>query len=330
MTMQKISVLGGGAWGTALAQTCARAGRDVALWEQEADNAESLASKRESRFLPGVRLDDKIKVTRALGEASRADAILLAVPAQAMRSVVKSLAQTTGDSMPLVACAKGIEAGTHKFMTEVIAECAPRALPGILSGPSFAIDVARGLPTAVTVALGDESVARDLATAMNTGTFRPYHANDVRGVELGGALKNVIALAAGVTHGLNLGHNSAAALITRGMAEMTRLAVACGARRQTLAGLSGIGDLVLTCTGPLSRNRAVGIELGRGRQLPDILSGLHGKVAEGVHTTTAALGLAARYSVEMPITEQMNAILHHNRSPKDAIRELMSRPGRDE
>ena len=230
MTIQKISVLGGGAWGTALALTCARAGRDVTLWEHEADNAESLASKRESRFLPGVRLDDKIKVTRALGEASRADAILLVVPAQAMRSVIKSLAQTTGDGTPLIACAKGIEAGTHKFMTEVIAECAPRALPGILSGPSFAIDVARGLPTAVTVAAGDEAVARDLAHAMNTTTFRPYHASDVRGVELGGATKNVLAIAAGIVTGKGLGASALAALTTRGFAELVRFGRAFGAQ----------------------------------------------------------------------------------------------------
>jgi glycerol-3-phosphate dehydrogenase (NAD(P)+) len=323
MTMQKISVLGGGAWGTALAQTCARAGRDVALWEQEADNAESLASKRESRFLPGVRLDDKIKVTRALGEASRADAILLAVPAQAMRSVVKSLAQTTGDSMPLVACAKGIEAGTHKFMTEVIAECAPRALPGILSGPSFAIDVARGLPTAVTVALGDESVARDLAHAMNTGTFRPYHATDVRGVELGGATKNVLAIAAGIVMGKGLGASALAALTTRGFAELVRFGRAFGAKTETMMGLSGLGDLILTCSTPQSRNFSFGVALGKGEK-PD--GAAHGKLAEGAFTAPVLLEMAREKNIEMPIAAAVAAILAGKLSVDAAIESLMTRP----
>lgn len=323
MTMQKISVLGGGAWGTALAQTCARAGRDVALWEHEADNAESLASKRESRFLPGVRLDDKIKVTRALGEASRADAILLAVPAQAMRSVVKSLAQTTGDGMPLVACAKGIEAGTHKFMTEVIAECAPRALPGILSGPSFAIDVARGLPTAVTVALGDESVARDLAHAMNTGTFRPYHATDVRGVELGGATKNVLAIAAGIVMGKGLGASALAALTTRGFAELVRFGRAFGAKTETMMGLSGLGDLILTCSTPQSRNFSFGVALGKGEK-PD--GAAHGKLAEGAFTAPVLLEMAREKNIEMPIAAAVAAILAGKLSVDAAIESLMTRP----
>jgi glycerol-3-phosphate dehydrogenase (NAD(P)+) len=200
----------------------------------------------------------------------------------------------------------------------------------VLSGPSFAQEVAAGMPTAVVVASTSPQIAQAVQRDFTTSTLRVYTNDDVPGVELGGALKNVIALAAGVANGLNLGSNSSAALITRGIAEMTRLAVACGGRRQTLSGLSGIGDLVLTCTGSLSRNRSVGIELGRGRQLPDIIAGLNGKVAEGVRSTAAALGLAARYAVEMPITEQMDAILHHHKSPKEAIRELMSRPGRDE
>src|SRR5665647_1717514 len=196
MSIDRISVLGGGAWGTALAQTCARAGRSVTLWEFDAGNAEHLAGRRESRFLPGVRLEESIKVTRALAEAARADAILLVVPAQALRSVVKSLAQTMPDGTPLIACAKGIEHGSHKFMTEIIAECAPKATPAILSGPSFAADVARGLPTAVTIATADTALASALAGAISSGTFRPYHSTDVRGVELGGATKNVLAIAA--------------------------------------------------------------------------------------------------------------------------------------
>src|SRR5258708_19036380 len=189
MSISRISVLGGGAWGTALAQTCARAGGDVTLWEFDHGNAEHLSSQRESRFLPGVKLEGSIKITRALAEAARAEAILLVVPAQAMRSVVKSLAQTMAANTPVITCAKGIEHGTHQFMTEIIAECAPNAVPAILSGPSFAADVARGLPTAVTIAAADADVAEALAQAMNSGTFRPYHSTDVRGVEVGGAVK---------------------------------------------------------------------------------------------------------------------------------------------
>jgi glycerol-3-phosphate dehydrogenase (NAD(P)+) len=327
MTIQKISVLGGGAWGTALALTCARAGREVTLWEHEVDNAESLASKRESRFMPGVRLDDKIKVTRALGEASRADAILLVVPAQAMRPVIKSLAQTTGDGTPLIACAKGIEAGTHKFMTEVIAECAPRALPGILSGPSFAIDVACGLPTAVTVAVGDEAVARDLAHAMNTTTFRPYHASDVRGVELGGASKNVLAIAAGIVTGKGLGASALAALTTRGFAELVRFGRAFGAKAETMMGLSGLGDLILTCSSPQSRNFSFGVALGKGEPAG---SAAHGKLAEGAFTAPVLLEMAAEKTIEMPISAAVAAILGGKLSVDAAIESLLTRPIKSE
>ncbi len=214
-------------------------------------------------------------------------------------------------------------------MSQVIASITDNPV-GVLSGPSFAQEVAIGSPTAIVAAAADPVLAQTIQRDFTSPSLRVYTNDDIAGVELGGALKNVIALAAGIVHGLDLGNNSAAALITRGIAEITRLAVACGGRRQTLAGLSGVGDLVLTCTGALSRNRTVGVELGKGRKLPEILAGMNGKVAEGVRCTTAALGLAARYGVEMPITEQMAAILHHGKSPKDAIRELMTRPGRDE
>jgi glycerol-3-phosphate dehydrogenase (NAD(P)+) len=214
-------------------------------------------------------------------------------------------------------------------MSQVVASVTGNPF-AVLSGPSFAQEVAAGMPTAIVVASKAQQIAQTIQRDFTSPSLRVYTNEDVPGVELGGALKNVIALAAGVATGLNLGYNSSAGLITRGIAEVTRLAVACGGRRQTLAGLSGVGDLILTCTGTLSRNRSVGIELGRGRQLNDIIAGLNGKVAEGVRSTAAALGLAARYAVEMPITEQMDAILHHNKSPKEAIRELMSRPGRDE
>jgi glycerol-3-phosphate dehydrogenase (NAD(P)+) len=228
----------------------------------------------------------------------------------------------------MVSATKGLEEKSLLRMSQVIASLTDNPC-GVLSGPSFAAEVAAGIPTAI-VAAGTPAVAQTIQKEFSSPTLRLYTNDDVAGVELGGALKNVIALAAGVVHGLDLGYNSGAALITRGIAEITRLAVACGGRRQTLAGLSGIGDLVLTCTGSLSRNRTVGTELGKGRALPEILEGLQGKVAEGIRSTTAALGLAARYGVEMPITEQMDAILHRGKSPKEAIRELMARPGKDE
>ncbi|HXE08637.1 MAG TPA: NAD(P)H-dependent glycerol-3-phosphate dehydrogenase, partial [Acidobacteriaceae bacterium] len=229
----------------------------------------------------------------------------------------------------LISATKGLEEASLLRMSQVIASLSDNPCC-VLSGPSFAAEVAAGIPTAIVAASAVPGVAQRVQKEFSSPTLRLYTNDDVAGVEFGGALKNVIALAAGVVNGLELGHNAAAALVTRGIAEITRLALACGGRPQTLSGLSGLGDLVLTCTGSLSRNRTVGTELGKGRALPDILAGLNGKIAEGVRSTTAALGLAARYGVEMPITEQMEAILHRGKSPKEAIRELMARPGRDE
>jgi glycerol-3-phosphate dehydrogenase (NAD(P)+) len=323
MTINSIAVLGGGAWGTALAQTAARAGRRVTLWEFDAANAEHLASKRESRFLPGVKLEDSIKVTRALAEAARADAVLLVVPAQAMRSVVKSLAQTVAHGTPLIACAKGIEHGTHKFMTEIVAECAPNALPAILSGPSFAADVARGLPTAVTIAAEDASIAEALAHAMNSGTFRPYHSSDVRGVELGGATKNVLAIASGIVTGRGLGASASAALITRGFAELARFGKAYGARTETMMGLSGLGDLVLTCSTPQSRNFSFGVALAKGDR-PE--GAAHGKLAEGAFTAPVLLEMARERDIEMPISNAVAAVLAGKMSVDEAIESLLNRP----
>jgi glycerol-3-phosphate dehydrogenase (NAD(P)+) len=333
--MSRIAILGAGAWGTALALSLARrGGHELVLWAHSAPLAEQLNDIGENLpYLPGFTLPADILVTADLPRAIfEADILLCVTPSQHLRGIITHIAPMLTRDQILLSASKGIEEGTFLRMSQVIASITRNPIAA-LSGPSFAQEVAAGSPTAIVVAPqnpDDAPLARTIQHAFSSPTLRVYTNSDITGVELGGALKNVIALAAGVTHGLNLGHNSAAALITRGIAEMTRLAVACGARRQTLAGLSGIGDLVLTCTGPLSRNRAVGIELGRGRQLPDILAGLHGKVAEGVRSTAAALGLAARYGVEMPITEQMDAILHHGRSPKEAMRELMSRPGRDE
>jgi glycerol-3-phosphate dehydrogenase (NAD(P)+) len=327
MTLQRIAVLGGGAWGTALALTCARAGRDVTLWEFDAGNAEHLATRRESRFLPGVRLEDNIKVTRALAEASRSDAILLVVPAQAMRSVIKSLAQTMAAGTPLIACAKGIEHGSHKFMTEIIAECAPNATPAILSGPSFAADVARGLPTAVTLAAADAEIAQALAQAIASASFRPYHSTDVRGVEIGGAAKNVLAIAAGVVTGRGLGASASAALTTRGFAELVRFGKAYGAKLETMTGLSGLGDLILTCSSPQSRNFSFGVALGKGEK-PD--GAAHGKLAEGAFTAPVLLEMAAEKNIEMPISAAVAALLAETLSVDEAIGSLLTRPIKSE
>jgi len=327
MTIQRIAVLGGGAWGTALALTCARAGRRVMLWEHEPDNAKSLEQKRESRFLPGVRIDNAIKVTRDLGEAANSDAILVVVPAQAMRSVIISLASSVAKHAPLIACAKGIEHGTHKFMTEIIAECAPTAVPAILSGPSFAADVARGLPTAVTIAATDGKIALDLAHALNAGTFRPYHSTDVRGVELGGATKNVLAIAAGIVTGKGLGASASAALTTRGFAELVRFGAAYGARTETMMGLSGLGDLILTCGTPQSRNFSCGVALGKGEKSD---TAAHGKLAEGIFTAPVLLEMAREKNVEMPISAAVAAVLSGTMSVDEAIESLLTRPLKSE
>ena len=330
--MSRIAILGAGAWGTALALSLARrGGHEICLWSHSAKLADQLTDAGENLpYLPGFTLPVDIDITADLPRAIfEADILVCVTPSQHLRGVITHIAPLLTKNQIILSASKGIEETTFLRMSQVVAAATANPF-AVLSGPSFAQEVAAGMPTAVVVASATPQIAQTIQRDFTSSTFRVYTNDDVAGVELGGALKNVIALAAGVATGLNLGHNSSAALITRGIAEMTRLAVACGGRRQTLAGLSGVGDLVLTCTGSLSRNRSVGIELGRGRQLPEIIAGLNGKVAEGVRSTHAALGLAARYAVEMPITEQMDAILHHNKGPKEAIRELMSRPGRDE
>jgi len=323
MTFDRIGVIGGGAWGTALAQTAARAGRSVTLWEYDAGNAAWLADKRESKFLPGVKLHDTIAVTVDLSVVARKDAILLVVPAQAMRATLTALSPVIAAGTPLIACAKGIERGTHKFMTEIVAECAPSALPAILSGPSFAADVARGLPTAVTIAASDAGVAEALAHAMNAGTFRPYHSTDVRGVELGGATKNVLAIAAGIVNGRGLGASALAAMTTRGFAELVRFGRACGARTETMMGLSGLGDLILTCGTPQSRNFSCGVALGRG-EAPS------GKLAEGVFTAPVLLEMARDKGIDMPISAAVAAVLQGSLTVDAAIESLLTRPLKSE
>jgi glycerol-3-phosphate dehydrogenase (NAD(P)+) len=322
MAFNRIAVIGGGAWGTALALTCARAGRRVTLWEQDAANAERLKSKRESVLLPGVRLDDSIVVAGTIAEVSRADAILLVVPAQAVRAAATALSPLLAAGTPVIVCAKGIERGSKKFMSEVIAECAPKAIAAILSGPSFAADVARGLPTAVTLAAGDGKLAGELAQAVGSAAFRPYHSSDVRGVEIGGAAKNVLAIAAGVVSGRGLGASALAALTTRGFAELVRFGRAYGAKPETMMGLSGLGDLLLTCSSPQSRNFSFGVNLGRGEKPGSI----HGGLAEGVFTAPVLLEMARDRAIDMPISAAVAALLAEKLGVDAAIESLLSRP----
>ncbi len=324
MSFNHIAVIGGGAWGTALALTCARAGRKVTLWEENAANAAQLRTKRESLFLPGVRLDDGIVIADDLGQAALAQALLVVVPAQAVRTVATMLAPLLAAGTPAIVCAKGIERGTKKFMTEVIAECAPAAVPAILSGPSFAADVARGLPTAVTLATSDAKLAAALAQAVGSATFRPYHSSDVRGVEIGGAAKNVLAIAAGVVSGRGLGASALAALTTRGFAELVRFGKAYGAKPETMMGLSGLGDLLLTCSSPQSRNFTFGINLGRGHN-PATIQKTTG-LAEGAFTASVLLEMARERDIEMPISAAVVALLEGKMSVDAVIESLMSRP----
>lgn len=336
--MSRIAVVGAGAWGTALALVAGRRGdHEVRLWALEKEVVESIRHSRSNDlFLPGFSLPASIIATNDFKTAiSGAEIIVSVMPSHHCRRAFEHMAQWLQPPMLFVSATKGVENDTLLRMSQVIEEvvgrfCGFRPQIGALSGPSFAREVAERHPTAVTVASTDGALAARVQKEFSDPGFRVYTNDDLIGVELGGALKNVIAIAAGVCSGLGLGHNAVAALVTRGLAEITRLAVACGAKPQTMFGLAGMGDLVLTCTGGLSRNRSVGEALGKGQALEQIIAGMHGMVAEGVLTTNAALGLARKYNIEMPITEQMYAILHDGKSPHDAIRELMTRPGKVE
>src|SRR6201996_3817501 len=319
-SFKSVAVIGAGAWGTALAGVAARAGRDVMLWARNIDAAKNIAATRINPKLPGVKLDAAISVTSDIAEATKADIILIATPAQSLREAVTLLAPHLAKAKPLIACAKGIERGTHKFMTEVIAAAAPDATPAILSGPGFADDVARGLPTAVTLAAKDEQLAAELVQALGSATFRPYHSTDIRGVEIGGAAKNVLAIAAGIAVGRELGASALAALTTRGFSELMRLGQACGARSETMAGLSGLGDLILTCSNQQSRNFALGIALGRGESKPA------GKLAEGEFTAPVMIELALSKDVELPVSSAVAAILRGTVTIDAAIEGLLTRP----
>ncbi len=348
--MSDVAIVGAGAWGTGLAIVLGRKGTHrVRLWAHESDVCDSINRQRvNEKFLPGRPIPEAVSASNDLAAVLDGAQIIVSVmPSQHCRGLFERMRSLIHPHTLIVSATKGLEESSLLRMTEVIREvlsnngpsAASRSLQpggdsefqiGALSGPSFAQEVARGDPTAVTIASGDENFLHTVQREFSDAAFRVYTNHDVTGVELGGALKNIIAIAAGISDGLGLGHNSAAALMTRGLAEMTRLVVACGGRAETMAGLAGMGDLVLTCTGGLSRNRSVGAELGHGKKLPDIIAGMHGMVAEGVFTTTAAVGLAKSRGIEMPITEQMHAILHHGKSPREAIQELMTRSGKSE
>jgi glycerol-3-phosphate dehydrogenase (NAD(P)+) len=334
--MSRITVLGSGAWGTAIALSLdRRGGHELALWAHSDELARQIVDAGENKlFLPGFPIPAGVRITGDTAAVGEAEIVVSVIPSEFLRATITRLRPHLHTGQIIVSATKGVEDRSLLRMSEVIGSCLTETslrLPiGAFSGPSFAQEVAQGQPTAITVAFDDAAVAARIQAELASETLRLYTSTDVIGVEMGGALKNVIAIAAGVAAGVGLGYNSAAALMTRGIAEITRLAVACGGRRETLAGLSGVGDLVLTCTGSLSRNRTVGQELGRGRKLPEILAGLGGKVAEGVLTTRAALGLARRQGIEMPITEQMELILDEGKDPREAIKDLMLRPGREE
>jgi glycerol-3-phosphate dehydrogenase (NAD(P)+) len=348
--MSEIAIIGAGAWGTALSIILGRRNSDkdkdkdknkdahqIRLWAHEKEVYESIAQRRvNEKFLPGQSIPACVTPCNDLAEALAGAAIVVSVmPSQHCRHLFETMRPHLRPETMIVSATKGLEETSLLRMTEVIAEvlmadATPPPRLGALSGPSFALEAARGDPTAIAVASQDKELARAVQQQFSHASFRLYTNEDPVGVELGGALKNTIAIAAGVSAGLGFGHNSVAALITRGLAEITRLVVACGGKVETMAGLAGLGDLVLTCTGGLSRNRNVGVELGRGRKLPEILAGMHGMVAEGIFTTAAAVGLARARRVEMPITEQMYAILHEGKAPREAIYELMTRSSKSE
>lgn len=331
--MKRIAILGGGSWGSALAIVLSRPkkGHELRLWVRNPALVESIRRERENHsYLPGHKIPEAVFVSNSLTRTlENADVVIGAIPTAHAREIFSLAAPQLPPHSSIVSAAKGLEPRTHARMSEIISEILPlpaSARFAVLSGPSFAAEAAAGQPTAVVLASRDSSLACELQEDFAGPNFRLYTNDDVVGVELAGAMKNVIAIAAGACQGLGLGSNPLAALITRGLAEMTRLGTALGARRETLSGLAGLGDLVLTCTGSLSRNRAVGIELARGCALPDVLAGLHHMVAEGVSTAGALLQLANISGLELPITEQVNAILVHGKPPQDAIRTIMERP----
>ncbi len=329
--MEHIGIIGAGAWGTALALSCARAGHAVSLWVREPELAETMRRRRENvRYLPDIALPEAIMPTNDLGEAAAGEVLLLVTPAQTTREMLRALKMVGAvDEKPLVLCAKGIEVATGEFLSDVVREEAPAFTPFVLSGPSFAIEVAKNLPAAVTLAGEDIERARELARLLAHPRFRIYSSDDIIGVQLGGALKNVLAIACGIVAGMGLGDSARAALLTRAFAEMRRLGRALGAREETLSGLSGLGDLMLTATSAKSRNYTLGEELGRGRSLDEVM-GERITVAEGVFTAQIVTRMAQEHGVDMPVSEAVRRVVTGQSKPVEEVEWLLSRPLRDE
>ncbi|MEH6495687.1 MAG: NAD(P)H-dependent glycerol-3-phosphate dehydrogenase [Pseudomonas marincola] len=328
--MDKVNVIGAGAWGTSLAIAAARAGRDVTLWCRNDAQASAMNTASENaRYLPGIPLPKNIMATANLEAVCKADILLNVVPAQHLRANLQTLAPFIAPTTAIVVCSKGIEKGSDKMMSEVVEETLPNQPYAILSGPNFAHEVAKGMPSATTLAAHSSELGKRLVSAIGLPTFRPYYTNDVIGAQMGGAIKNVLAIACGVVGGAQLGENARAALITRGMAEILRLGDKLGARAETLMGLSGFGDLVLTCSSSASRNYSLGFALGGGQSLKDILDSRN-SVTEGVHTAAALCDLAEKHKIEMPICQSVDKILNHGASVDEVVKELLARPFRDE
>ncbi len=327
---EKVGIVGGGAWGTALALTAARAGRDVTLWARNSDTVRSINNDRQSpNFLPGITFDTPIRATSSLWDLAGQDALLLVTPAQTTRQVASDLSPLYSTPVPVVLCAKGIERKSGLSQSDVLHAAMPGAIPAVLSGPSFAVDVAAGLPTAVTIAAPDLALAGDLSHMLASATFRPYASDDIIGVQIGGALKNVLAIACGAVVGKQLGASALAALTARGFAELSRLGVALGGRPETLTGLSGLGDLVLTCSSPQSRNFSFGIKLGQGVSIAE-LTRPGQKLAEGAHTANVVAQLADKYDLDLPVCEAVATVIAEIWSVDQAIDALLHRPLKQE
>jgi glycerol-3-phosphate dehydrogenase (NAD(P)+) len=329
-TLQQFGVVGAGAWGTALAQSLLRAGRNVLLWGREPEIVAAINTEHHNPvFLPAITLDPVLRATSNLGDLKNSDTLLLVTPSQFLRATCTALKGNIASGIPLIICAKGIEQKTLALMTDVVAAVLPDHPLAILSGPTFAAEVAKGLPTAITLAANDQTLAQNLAQQIGSRTFRPYVGDDVVGAQIGGAVKNVLAIACGIVEGRGLGDNARAAIITRGLSELARLGVACGGRAETFMGLSGLGDLVLTCAGQQSRNMTLGFALGQGRTLAEIMAERQ-SVAEGVFTAAAATQLAAKHKIDMPITAAIDAILNKGAALDETITALLARPFKNE
>jgi glycerol-3-phosphate dehydrogenase (NAD(P)+) len=329
MAIQKIGIVGGGAWGTALGQAVIKSGRDALLWAYESDTVQEINETHTNTYLPDISLNPSMQATGELAEIASCDAILMVAPAQHTRTIAGQLAKDLPEGRPVIMCSKGIEQTTRKLMSQVLSEALPQAVPAILSGPSFAAEVAHGLPAALTLACENEEMGEALALALGHATFRPYWSGDLIGAQIGGAMKNVLAIAAGIVRGKKLGSNAHAAITTRGYGEMVRFGTALGAQAVTLTGLSGLGDLILTCGSPQSRNMSLGIALGEGKTLDDVL-GARKSVSEGVYTASAVVEIAEVSGLDLPICAAVQSVVSGEATVDQAIEELLARPLRAE